>query len=68
MKIDDGRTPIYLHHRDNGAVVLMQGPSHIRLSSREVDLLVRALVQDPRPRTCAEYADKAAVNVVAQHL
>jgi hypothetical protein len=48
MKIDAGRgTPIWIYPRDNGSVLLMQGSSHINLSSQEIELLIRALVHEP---------------------
>jgi hypothetical protein len=49
MKIDDGGTPIYVHSRDDGAVV-MQGSSYIKLSSREISLLIRALGDEKAAR------------------
>jgi hypothetical protein len=49
MKIATGTgTPIYIYERDNGAAVLMQGSSFIRLSAPEIDALVAALRSHPK--------------------
>ena len=45
MKITDRGTPIYVDERDNGALVISQGTSFIRLSADEVNALIDALDQ-----------------------
>jgi len=49
MKIAAGSgTPIWVYPRDNGSYLLLQGSSHIKLSSEEIDLLVDALRNNSR--------------------